>query len=216
MKSEEKIITIDGPSASGKGNMARLLANYFNFSILDSGILYRAYAYFYNEKECKESIKSKIINLNIKIENNTIAVYDNKKNITKELRSEQIAIKASDLSSYTETRSNLLDIQRSMNDEKGLIADGRDMGTVVFPNAKNKFFLTASLSVRANRRYKELLEAGIKVELDDIYDSLERRDNADKNRDLSPLKPAKDSNIIDTSSLSIEDVFNNILSLIKK
>ena len=215
MKSEVKIITIDGPSASGKGALTKALAKFLNYRILDSGLLYRAYAYFYEISLDSDEIKEKITNLKIKTKNNELIVIFDGSDITNNLRSEKTAKSASKLSALKDTRSNLLDIQRALNNETGLVADGRDMGTVVFPNAGNKFFLTASTEIRAKRRFLELQNRGQEVNMRDLIDDIEQRDLADQSRELSPLLPADDATVIDTSNMSLEEVFSFTKKLIK-
>ena len=215
MKSEVKIITIDGPSASGKGALTKALAKFLNYRILDSGLLYRAYAYFYEISLDSDEIKEKITNLKIETKNNELIVIFDGSDITNNLRSEKTAKSASTLSALKDTRSNLLGIQRALNNETGLIADGRDMGTVVFPNAGNKFFLTASAEIRAKRRFLELQNRGQEVNMRDLIDDIEQRDLADQSRELSPLLPADDATVIDTSNMSLEEVFSFTKKLIK-
>ena len=215
MKSEAKIITIDGPSASGKGALTKALAQYLNYKILDSGLLYRAYAYFYEMPLRSDEIKENIKNLNIEIVNNELIVIFEGRNLTNNLRSEKTAKLSSELSALKDTRSNLLGIQRALNNELGLIADGRDMGTIVFPNAGNKFFLTASAEIRAKRRFLELQNRGQEVNMRDLIDDIEQRDLADQSRELSPLLPADDAKVIDTSNMSLEEVFSFTKKLIK-
>ena len=215
MKSESKIITIDGPSASGKGALTKALALFLNYKILDSGLLYRAYAYFYEMQLGADKIKDNINNLDIEIINNELTIIFDERDLTNDLRSEKTAKLASELSALKDTRSNLLGIQRALNDELGLIADGRDMGTVVFPNAGNKFFLTASAEIRAKRRFLELQNRGQEVNMRDLIDDIEQRDLADQSRELSPLLPAADATVIDTSKMSLEEVFSFTKKLIK-
>ena len=139
----------------------------------------------------------------------------NGNNLTNDLRSEETAKLASELSALKDTRANLLGIQRALNNELGLVADGRDMGTVVFPNAANKFFLTATAEIRAKRRFLELQNRGQEVNMRDLIDDIKHRDLADQSRELSPLLPAADATVIDTSNMSLEEVFNFTKKLIK-
>ena len=215
MKSESKIITIDGPSASGKGALTKALAQFLNYKILDSGLLYRAYAYFYEMQLSTDAIKDYIKNLDIEIINNELIVIFDGNDLTNDLRSEKTAKLASELSALQDTRSDLLGIQREINNELGLVADGRDMGTVVFPNAGNKLFLTASSQIRAKRRFLELQKRGQEVNMRDLIDDIEKRDLADQSRELSPLLPAADATVIDTSNMSLEEVFSFTKKLIK-
>ena len=211
------VITIDGPSASGKGALARNIAHQFGLNILDSGILYRLFAYFDILNVCHEEIASKIGNeINFKLEKDILRILFQDKDISFELRSEEIAKVASKLSSKKEVRDLLYDIQRNFYTSNGLVADGRDMGTVVFKDAKLKIFLTASSKVRAKRRYLELQNRGQEVNMPSLIADIESRDLKDSSRKLSPLLPADDANIIDSSDMSLEEVFSLTESLIKK
>ncbi len=212
----DKIITIDGPSASGKGSLTRSIAAEFNFNILDSGLLYRAYAYFYKKEVNLNNIGKKISGLSFSFNSDDVQIFDNAEEITSLLRSENTAKVASALSSKKETRTNLLDIQRSFYNGKGLVADGRDMGTVVFPNARLKIFLTASSEVRAKRRHIELQNRGQEVNMRDLIVDIEERDLRDRTRTLSPLIPAEDSVVIDSSSMSLDEVLSFTKKLAKK
>mgnify|MGYP001420841517 FL=1 len=211
------VITIDGPSASGKGALARQIASKFSINILDSGVLYRLFAYFDNLAIAHSEIAKKIqqeINFNLKIDR--LQILNNEKDITSQLRSEDIAKTASKLSSKKEVRSLLFNIQRSFYTSKGLVADGRDMGTVVFKDAKLKIFLTASPEIRAKRRYIELQNLGQEVNMPALIADIESRDLKDSSRELSPLLPADDATIIDSSDMSLEEVFSFAENLIKK
>ena len=211
------VITIDGPSASGKGALARQIASKFSLNILDSGVLYRLFAYFDNLAIAHSEIAKKIqkeINFNLKIDR--LQILNNEKDITSELRSEDIAKTASKLSSKKEVRSLLFDIQRDFYTSKGLVADGRDMGTVVFKDAKLKIFLTASPEIRAKRRYIELQNLGQEVNMPALIADIESRDLKDSSRELSPLLPADDATIIDSSDMSLKEVFSFAENLIKK
>jgi cytidylate kinase len=210
------IVTIDGPSASGKGSLARNLAEYLDFSILDSGLLYRVFAYFHNLNLNIEEIPFLIQkDISFKFNNKDVIVLNDQEDITSELRSEKMAKKASELSSLPTTRENLLSIQRNFYQNKGLVADGRDMGTVVFPEAKLKIFLTASAEIRAERRYLELQNRGQEVNMLALIEDIKQRDLKDSTRTLSPLTPAEDSVIIDSSEMSIEEVLSFTKKLTK-
>ena len=211
------VITIDGPSASGKGSLAREIAKTYELSILDSGSLYRLYAYF-----AKEGMKSELIsnaiqkNIEFKISNQDLVIINVDIDITDKLRSESIASLASELSSKEEVRSALFDIQRSFYNDKGLVADGRDMGTVVFPNAGTKIFLIADPEVRAKRRFLELQKAGQEVNMRDLIEDIRLRDESDRVREISPLIPAEDSIEVNSSNLSIKEVLEIVIKIYKE
>ena len=208
------VITIDGPSASGKGSLARKIALTFNLSILDSGSLYRLYAFLLDEGVEIKSIP-KVIKKNIKfkVSEEDLIIVNLDDDITDRLRSEIIANKASKLSSRSEVRDSLFDIQRSFYNDNGLVADGRDMGTVVFKDAKLKIFLTASPEERAKRRYLELQNRGQEVNMPALIADIKQRDDKDTLRDLSPLLPADDAHIIDSSKMSQEEVLKFVIKI---
>ena len=211
------VVTIDGPSASGKGELAKGIANHFNFKLLDSGILYRLFAYFFNLNLSNQEIAAKINNeISFKLEEESFKIFNQSEDITTHLRSEDIAKVASKLSSQKEVRESLFLIQRNFYDEKGLVADGRDMGTVVFKDAKLKIFLTASPEVRAKRRYLELQNRGQEVNMPALIADIKERDLKDSSRELSPLLPADEAHIIDSSDMSLEEVFSITKNLVKK
>ena len=217
MSMKDNIITIDGPSASGKGSLARNIAAYLDFDILDSGLLYRVYAYLYDcgleHSKIVSHIKKDIF---FKTDLNGLTIQNGKEDITGDLRSEKTAKAASKISSLKETRSNLLELQRGFYSSKGLVADGRDMGTVVFPNAKLKIFLIASPEVRAKRRYLELQNRGQEVNMLALIDDIKQRDLKDQTRVLSPLIPAEDSVVIDSSDMSLDEVLSFTKKLTKR
>ena len=212
------VITIDGPSASGKGSLAKNIANHFDYNLLDSGVLYRLFAML----ESKQKDYFEIINIikhqvdfALKEEGLRI-MLDQKVDITHDLRSEEIAKSASQLSSKKQVRELLFGLQRDFYDGGGLVADGRDMGTVVFKDAKLKIFLTASPEVRAKRRYLELQNRGQEVNMPALIADIEARDLKDSSRELSPLLPADDAIIIDSSDMTLEEVFSFTENLIKE
>ena len=211
------VITIDGPSASGKGSLAKNISSQFDLDILDSGALYRLYAYFTDLKLDNDEIKKKISEeIKFELKNMNIEIIYKSKNISNDIRTEDIAKLASKLSSKEEVRQILYNTQRNFYSSKGLVADGRDMGTVVFKDARLKIFLTASTKVRAKRRYLELQNRGQEVNMPDLIADIEKRDFNDSSRDLSPLFPADDAYVVDSSNMSAEEVFLHVKKLIEK
>ena len=210
------VITIDGPSAAGKGSLARNLALFLDFSILDSGALYRAFAYFHNQGLNNKEIESSIEKLMFIPEKDDTKIFYEDTDITSSIRNEEIAKAASKLSALSDTRKSLIDIQRNYMPSNNLVADGRDMGTVVFPEAELKIFLVASAEVRAKRRYLELQNRGQEVNMRDLIADIEARDMMDKSRTLSPLIPAEESIIIDSSTMSLDEVLSFTKKLAKK
>ena len=210
------VITIDGPSAAGKGSLARNLALFLDFSILDSGALYRAFAYFHNQGLNNKEIESSIEKLLFIPEKDDTKIFYKDTDITSSIRNEEIAKAASKLSALSDTRKSLIDIQRNFMPSNNLVADGRDMGTVVFPEAELKIFLVASAEVRAKRRYLELQNRGQEVNMRDLIADIEARDMMDKSRTLSPLIPAEESIIIDSSTMSLDEVLSFTKKLAKK
>jgi len=214
---KDNIITIDGPSASGKGSLARNIAAHLNFDILDSGLLYRVYAYLFDSGLEHTKILAHINkDISFKADNEGLTIQEGSEDITGKLRSEKTAKAASKISSLKETRGNLLELQRGFYSSKGLVADGRDMGTVVFPNAKLKIFLIASPEVRAKRRYLELQNRGQEVNMLALIEDIKQRDLKDQTRVLSPLIPAEDSIVIDSSEMSLDEVLSFTKKLTKR
>ena len=211
------VIAIDGPSASGKGALARGIANSLGFNILDSGVLYRLYAYLSNRSNSSDEIATQIKkHARFKKSDEKLSVIYKNNDVTNELRSEIIAKSASEHSSKKEVRDALFNIQRNFYDGNGLVADGRDMGTVVFKDAKLKIFLTASPKERAKRRYIELQNLGQEVNMPALIADIEKRDIKDSSRELSPLLPAEDAHIIDSSDMTLDEVFSFTENLIKE
>ena len=210
------IITIDGPSASGKGSLAKALAKELNFILLDSGLLYRAYSYCFDHSQKHSLAMDLFSQLNIQSIDHEMYVFENGKDITSILRHEDVAKFASELSSFKETRDNLISFQRNLANDHGLVADGRDMGTVVFPNAGTKIFLIANVEVRAKRRFLELQNAGQEVNMRDLIEDIRLRDEADKVREISPLIPAEDSVEVNSSNLSPHEVLKIVLKIYKE
>ena len=210
------IITIDGPSASGKGSLAKALAKELNFILLDSGLLYRAYSYCFDQAQNHPSAKKLFSNLRIDSIDHEMHVFESNTDITSILRHENIAKSASQLSSLKETRDNLISFQIDLASNNGLVADGRDMGTVVFPDAGTKIFLVADAEVRAKRRFLELQNADQGVNMRDLIEDIRLRDEADKAREISPLIPADDSIEVNSSDLTPQEVLEIVLKIYKE
>ena len=223
MKLVKNIITIDGPSGVGKGTLAFSLAERLGWNVLDSGLLYRLVGYLSFEdgldttREIVQFLKKSKIKLITNLNESICEIELKDKILGKELRNENIASRASELAKEAEIRNSIIKIQRDAYDsEKGLIADGRDMGTIIFPEAALKVFLQASPEVRAERRANQLKEKGMSVIMHDLLEQIQQRDEEDMNRKISPLKPADDSLVIDTSNLSIKEVEEKVMENFKK
>ena len=210
-----KIVTLDGPSGSGKGTVGRLLAQVLNFNYLDSGLLYRAVAILVIEKGIALSDVSNIEeiarNMNLEFSSEDNKIFLNGFDVSNSIRTEEISIVSSKVAQLKSVRAILHEIQRGYLKGNGLIADGRDMGTVIFPDADLKIFITASPAARAYRRHKELLGRGESVSLRDLERSIASRDRSDSERKISPLVPAVDAIIIDTSNMTVEEVKDEIV-----
>ena len=196
------VIAIDGPAGSGKGTIAKKISSFYNFPHLDSGILYRSVAYL-----CKTGGEKNV-------DENIVLKYAQNLNLdeidTNNLRTKEIDEISSKISSYSSVRESLksfqINFKKIHNDKKGIVVDGRDITTVIFPNADLKFYITASLKDRANRRFKELMLINPKIDKKLVIKELQKRDQRDMERSTAPLKIADDAIIIDTSDLTIEEV----------
>ena len=211
------VITIDGPAGSGKGTISKLVSKTLGFRYLDSGAIYRIIAF--NAKS-KNLVSNQISNILELIDGLKINFVDEKtflgdKDITDLIRSELIGKFASEIAKNKLIREKILGLQKSFFKSPGLVADGRDMGTVVFPEAKVKIFLTASIEERANRRYKQLILKENNVNLANLVETIKLRDESDSNRKISPLKIAKDAYLIKTDNLSINQSFQKVMEIIK-
>lgn len=216
------VITLDGPSGTGKGTLCQLLAKHLKWNMLDSGAIYRILGYAARKNEIdfhdidKLTKLARTLNLYfVSTDSGPQAILDGV-DVSTEIRSEQCGQDASQIAAIQEVRQALLERQRNFAQPPGLVTDGRDMGTVVFPDAVLKIFLYASEEERANRRYLQLKQKGINVSLAQVVEELAKRDIRDTARTHAPLKPADDAVQIDTTRLSIVQVFNIVLKLINE
>ena len=217
-----KIVTIDGPSGVGKGTLAKNLADELDWTVLDSGSLYRMVGYLSLHLDTRDFsvIREKINKVEIFFKfidkNSNISLFLGEDDLSEFIRNEEVAKLASEFAVLPEVRDYLFNIQRGfMVKGKGLIADGRDMGTIVFPEAKYKFFITASAEERARRRENQLKESGLSVNMRILQERIEERDNKDSSREISPLIPAEDAVVIDSSNIGIYELKDKVLKLIR-
>jgi cytidylate kinase len=211
------VITIDGPSASGKGTVAQLVADKLGFAYLDSGALYRVVAFAAQQNNIAWNDANAVAEcaktLNIKFKNDQILLNDH--DISNEIRTELMGKGASQVAVHASVRAALVDLQHSFHQAPGLVADGRDMGTVIFPFAPLKIFLTASTEIRAERRYKQLLGKNQPANYENILQDLQERDARDKGRASAPLVMAENAILLETDNLGITDAVNTVLNAYK-
>ena len=217
------VLTLDGPSGVGKGTVASIISQKLDWHLLDSGAIYRAFAIVANDNDIKiDDIDSLLklgnnFDISFKLNSNhePLNVYLNNVEVSSELRTEKTAALASQFAKIESLRKVLLVKQRQFKKLPGLVADGRDMGTVVFPDAPFKVFLTAEVEERAKRRLKQLQESGIAGNISHTLAEVKKRDKRDATRQHSPLRPAKDALVIDTTNLTINEVIAKVMALIK-
>ena len=216
------VITIDGPSGSGKGTLSQMLARHLKYHLLDSGALYRLVALAVINKGIalsdEKAVSEVAAGLDVKFsleKDGAAQILLEGVQVTGAIRQEVVSMAASQVAAYPDVRAALLERQRAFAVTPGLIADGRDMGTTVFPSAQVKLFLTASAEARAERRYNQLCAKGEAVEMSELINDIRERDERDSNRSISPLKPARDAVIIDSTAMSIDEVFTKMLAAIK-
>lgn len=212
------VIAIDGPSASGKGTVASRVAAALGFHFLESGALYRVVALASLRAGLgpgqEAALSALAATLPAEFRGDRIILSG--QDVTEDLRSEECGIRASEIARLPAVRAALLERQRAFRRPPGLVADGRDMGTVVFPDAVLKIFLTASVAVRAERRYKQLIDKGIRANLAALSRDLQERDARDAARSVAPLRPAPDAVLLDSSGMSVEEVVDRVLELYRQ
>lgn len=215
-------IAIDGPAGAGKSTIAKLAAKKLNFIYVDTGALYRAIAYNAVKLGVAISDENQVeclldhTDVQLKFIEGEQRVFVNGQDVTDFIRTPEVSMASSGISALPVVRRFLLDLQRSIAKTSDVIMDGRDIGTVVLPDAKIKIFLTASAECRAKRRYEELAEKGMDVQFDDILRDIETRDYNDSHRAVAPLKPAKDSILVDTSGETLEKSLSRLLAVIEE
>ena len=225
MNKKGLVIAIDGFSSTGKSSISKVVADTLGLSHIDTGAMYRAITLFglRNFKNEKQEIDlSKLlqnlneISLEFRENSGKLEIYLNGENVSKEIRTTEVSDNVSFIAKHPEVRARLVVLQRDIAEKQGVIMDGRDIGTVVLPNADYKFFLTASADERARRRFLELQSLGIETTIEEVKQNLIERDRIDSEREISPLKQAEDAILIDNTNLNKEETIDLILSYIKK
>jgi len=218
------IVGIDGTAGSGKGTVAKRVANKLNLTNIDTGSTYRCVALAAIRKGLikeefieEENVIKMLDEIKIQIENNPKGdkVYLNGEDVSEEIRSKEVSKSVSPISSIKKVRYKMVEIQRKMAEGKDIIMEGRDICTYVFPNADVKIYLDASVEARAKRRTREMKEKGIKMTYEEVYDSIRKRDENDKTKEIGALKVAEDSIVLDTTNLTIDEVVEKIIEIIK-
>ena len=221
MSSHTPVVTVDGPSGAGKGTLCMLLSKKLGFHLLDSGAIYRVLAlaaiHHGVDLESEDALVPLATHLDVQFvaEGDLVKVILEGEDVSGELRKEETGMAASKVAALPRVREALLRRQRAFAEGVGLVADGRDMGTVVFPQAEAKIFLDASAEERANRRLKQLQGKGLDVKFDDLLREIQERDDRDRNRPVAPLRPAEDALLLDSTVMSIDEVVEKALQYIE-
>ena len=227
MAEQKNIITIDGPSGAGKSTISKLLAAKLHYTYLDTGAMYRVVGLQVERagldleaEGAREDLVQLLAGLDMTLapgeEGKDTRAFLNGEDVSDAIRTPEMAMVASRVSAQAEVRKKLTEMQRTIGKNGAIVAEGRDMGTIVFPDAMHKFFLDASPEERAQRRQKQLAENGQKVEFQEILAQIQKRDRADSGRSLAPLQPAEDAVIIDSSEMSIDEVVSFMLAAVNK
>ena len=215
-------IALDGPAGAGKSSIAKLVAKKLSFVYLDTGAMDRTIALYVLKNQIAPSDEAAVvaklddIEITLSHKNGEQQIFLNGENVSKEIRKEEVGKTASVVAKYGKVREKLVSLQQKIASENDVIMDGRDIGTVVLPNAEVKIYLTAGSRVRAERRYKELQEKGETCDLDQIEKDIILRDEQDMNREISPLRQADDAVLVDSSDMSIEEVVNCLIDIVEK
>lgn len=215
-------IAIDGPGGAGKSTIAKAAAKELGYIYVDTGALYRSVGLYALRKEVKTDSADEVvpllseISVELKFIDGSQRVYLNGEDVSEEIRTPEASMAASNVSAIQAVRDFLFDLQRDIAKTNNCIMDGRDIGTVVLPNAQVKIFLTASAEERAKRRYLQLMEKGQEVKYEDVLKELQERDYQDSHREIAPLKPAEDSIIIDTSDINLEQSIDTVVNVIRE
>ena len=216
------VMTIDGPSGAGKGTLCQLLAEKLGWHLLDSGAIYRVLALAALHHDVELDAEAALVplagNLDVQfqVDGGQVKVVLEGEDVSRTIRSQEVSDAASKVAVFPRVREALLRRQRAFRQLPGLIADGRDMGTVVFPEAEVKIFLDASAEARAQRRYKQLQDKGFDVNFERLLTEIRERDDRDRNRAVAPLKPAEDALVVDSTSMTIDDVLATVLAYAKQ
>lgn len=218
----KSVIAIDGPAGAGKSTIAKMAAKELNYIYIDTGAMYRGVAWLvlqkYNTPVTTKDILSVLENIDIHLaydKNGTMLVYVNNQDVSTKIRTPEVTALVSQVAAISQVRAKMVELQRKMAQKGAVLMDGRDIGTCVLPNADLKIYLTASVEERARRRAKELQEKGYDVDVEKIKQDITMRDEADMNREISPLKQAEDAILLDTTNMNIQEVLQAIINLAK-
>ncbi len=219
--SRKVIIAIDGPAGSGKSTAAKNIAQKLGFTYLDTGAMYRAITFLALRKGIADDIAAVIdlargIDLRLQFDNGITRVFVNNEEVTDQIRTAEVNSKVSDISKIPEVRAELVKIQKRLGEQGSIVAEGRDVTTVVFPNADLKIFMTAALEERTNRRYKEFKEKNVEISWEEVKENLEKRDRLDSGRAISPLKKADDALEFDNTKISILEELHQLIDKVKE